>query len=253
MKSKTVLITGAGGSIGSALAHEIAKESPHLLVLFDLCEHSLYDVDRKLQARKIAVLGDCKDAGRLAELPAPDYVFHCAAYKHVPMLESKWNEKEGYRNNVDGTLAVMASFPKAERIVLLSSDKAVNPCNTMGRSKRDSEKLAKKAGRSVARLGNVMGSSGSVMPLFAEQIEAGGPVTVTHAQVTRYLLPMEKAVKFIRSVADRKPGVYEAEMGRPMKILDLARQMIGNRDIKIEFTGLRPGEKMHEELEGLAA
>lgn len=244
-----ILVTGAGGSIGSALCRKIAAGNPELLMMFELSEYALYKIDQELSCERLAVLGDVKDARRLEQLPRPDLIFHCAAYKHVPMLEAPLNVEQAYQNNVKGTEVVMASFTKAHRIVLLSSDKAVNPVSVMGRSKLMAEGIAKIYGRSVARLGNILESSGSVVPKFREQIAKGGPVTVTDSEATRYFMPINEAVDFILGVAEKDPGVYQAKMGDPVRILDLAKQMIGDRDIKIEFTGLRPGEKLHEQLE----
>lgn len=247
IEGKTVLVTGAGGSIGSALCKRIAGMSPRLLVLFELNEYALYRIDQDIDCARVAALGDVKDGQRLAEMPRPDVVFHCAAYKHVPMLEGI-NSVEAHRNNVYGTMSVMQAFRGAEKIVLLSTDKAVNPAGVMGRTKLAAEGFARQYGRSVARLGNILESSGSVVPKFREQIAAGGPVTVTDARATRYFLSMDRAVDFLLGVAKATPGTYTADMGEPRLILDVAREMIGSRKIKIEFVGLRPGEKLHEEL-----
>lgn len=245
---KTVLVTGAGGSIGSAICERIAQTGAKLLVMYELNEYALYRIDQKLKCKRLAVLGDVKDEKRLLLMPTPDIVFHAAAYKHVPMLEGI-NADEGYKNNVQGTYAVMSAFQSAERIILLSTDKAINPVSVMGRSKLVCENVARSHNRTVGRLGNILESSGSVIPKFREQIEAGGPVTVTDPRVTRYFLSMDTAVDFLTGLALKAPGVYQAEMGEPQSILEIARKMIGDRDIPIEFIGLRPGEKLHEELE----
>lgn len=251
LKGKTVLVTGAGGSIGSALCHRIAAMNPKLLVLFELGEYALYRIDQELTCERLAVLGDAKDARRLAQMPKPDVVFHTAAYKHVPMLEGI-NAEEGFNNNVFGTQSVMQAFQDADRIVLLSTDKAVNPISVLGRSKKAAESCARGYGRTIARLGNILESSGSVIPKFREQIAAGGPVTVTHPDATRYFIHMDSAVDFLLDCALREPGTYLAPMGQPWRIVDVARQLIAGRDIKIEFIGLRPGEKLHEELQEAA-
>lgn len=245
---KTVLVTGAGGSIGSAICRRLDAMNPGLLVLFELNEYALYSIDQKLSCERIVALGDVKDARRLLQMPQADFVFHCAAYKHVPLLESI-NAEEGYRNNVLGTECVMQTTRSAQSVVLLSTDKAVNPASVMGRSKLQAESLARHYGRTVGRLGNILESSGSVIPKFREQIAAGGPVTVTHPEATRYFMAMDKAVDFLIGLADREPDTYTASMGAPVNIMSLAQTMIGDKDIRIDVIGLRPGEKLHEELE----
>ncbi len=248
MNGRVVLVTGAGGSIGSALCRRLDELELKLLILYEQSEYALYKVDQDLTCNRLAVLGDVKDSRRLAQMPRPDVVFHCAAYKHVPLLEGI-NAGEGHRNNVEGTEAVMKAYRVAHRIVLLSTDKSVNPVSVLGQSKREAEAIAMEYGRTVARLGNILESSGSVVPKFREQIERGGPVTVTDERATRYFLPMDKAVEFLLCAAHKLPGIYTADMGDPVSILSLAKQMIGDKKIQIEFIGLRPGEKLHEELE----
>lgn len=240
-----VLVTGAGGSIGSALCQALQQ---HDLVLYERCEFALYRVNEALSCSRKAILGDVKDYERLRRyMTGVDVVYHCAAYKHVPLLEGE-NESEAWSNNVDGTRVVMEAGIKVPRIVVLSTDKAIRPAGVMGRSKARAELIARRYGRTVARLGNVLESSGSVIPKFREQIERGGPVTVTHPEATRYFIPMGKAVQFLIDCSERPAGTYMVDMGEPVNILDLAKEMIGERGILIEITGLRPGEKLHEDL-----
>lgn len=250
MRFGKVLVTGAGGSIGAALCRAIEAEE---LVLFEQNEYALYQIDESLTCKRVAVLGDVRDAERVTEfMRGVDTVFHCAAYKHVPLLQGV-NAYEAIKTNVGGTRAVMEAARHCRAAVLLSTDKAVNPASVMGRSKLEAEHVARAHGRTVARLGNVLESSGSVVPKFRAQIAAGGPVTVTHPQATRYFISMDTAVAFLLDCAHRAPGTYQADMGEAVNIFDLARQMIGDKDVMIEFIGLRPGEKLHEELEELAA
>lgn len=244
-----ILVTGAGGSIGSALCKALQQ---HELVLYEMSEFALYRVNEELVCRRKAILGDVKDFERLRHYMAGvDVVYHCAAYKHVPLLEGD-NESQAWANNVEGTRVVMEAGIKVPRIVLLSTDKAIRPAGAMGRSKKMAELIARRYGRTVARLGNVLESSGSVIPKFRQQIANGGPVTVTHPDATRYFIPMEQATAFLINCSTRAPGTYMVDMGAPVRILDLAKQMIGERDIPIEFTGLRPGEKLHEDLKEAA-
>jgi FlaA1/EpsC-like NDP-sugar epimerase len=247
-RDTTILVTGAGGSIGSALCRKLAAMQPKMLILFELNEYALYKVDQDLTCNRLAVLGDVKDKGRLDEfMEGVDYVFHCAAYKHVPMCEAH-NANEAHKNNYIGTINVLESAKKARAVVLLSTDKAINPIGVMGETKMMAERAARRYGRTVARLGNILESSGSVIPKFREQIAAGGPVTVTHPEATRYFIEMDKAVEFISEVAMKTPDVYMINLGQPRKILEIAKEMIGDRDIAIEFTGLRSGEKLHEDI-----
>jgi FlaA1/EpsC-like NDP-sugar epimerase len=247
-KDNTILVTGAGGSIGSELCKYLAKFHPKMLILFEMSEFALYKIDQDLTCTRLAVLGDVKDRNRLDEfMDGVDYVFHCAAYKHVPMCQGI-NANEAHKNNYVGTLNVMEAAKKAKSVVLLSTDKAINPASVMGETKRMAEQTAIRYGRTVVRLGNILESSGSVIPKFREQIERGGPVTVTHPDATRYFIPMERAVEFIAESAFKAPDIYMMDMGEPHSILGIAKDMIGDRDIAIEFIGLRPGEKLHEEL-----
>ncbi len=248
-RDNTILVTGAGGSIGSALCKEIAKMQPKMLIMFEMSEYALYKIDQEVNCNKLAVLGDVKDKGRLDEfMDGVDVVFHCAAYKHVPMCEAH-NANEAHKNNYNGTINVLESAKKARSVVLLSTDKAIRPESIMGDTKRLAENATRRYGRTVARLGNILESSGSVIPKFRQQIENGGPVTVTHPETTRYFIEMDDAVDFILRCAEHPADTYMVQMGDPRKILDIAKEMIGDRDIKIEFTGLRPGEKLHEDIE----
>ncbi len=247
-RDTTILVTGAGGSIGSALCRKLATMGLKQLIMFEMSEFALYRIDQDVKCNKLAVLGDVKDKGRLDEfMEGVDYIFHCAAYKHVPMCQGI-NANEAHKNNYLGTLNVLEAGKKAKNIVLLSTDKAINPACVMGETKRMAEQAAIRYGRTVVRLGNILESSGSVIPKFREQIAAGGPVTVTHPEATRYFIPMELAVKFIADTAVAVPDVYTVEMGNPVSILAIAREMIGDKKIPIEFIGLRDGEKMHEEI-----
>lgn len=266
---KTVLLTGAGGWIGSALAKSILASNPRLLVLLDHSEQNLHQIQTELAAFSdgtpyVAVLGDICDGALLAHLfhtHRPQIIYHAAAFKHVPLLQE--NPLAAVRNNAIGTvrLAEAAHRNEAEKFILISTDKAVNPRSIMGVSKRVAElSLARWAGGHcdmiAVRLGNVLASHGSVVPLFLEQISRGGPVTVTHPDVSRYFLTLSEAVELILSAADIDEGncVYVPELGEPIKIVDLARQLIQRaghqreKEIPIVFIGLRPGDKLTEEL-----
>lgn len=248
-RDTTILVTGAGGSIGSALCKKIAESNPKKLILFEMNEYALYKIDQELNCNRLAVLGDVKDRGRLDEfMDGVDYVFHCAAYKHVPMCEAH-NANEAHKNNYIGTINVMESAKKARSVVLLSTDKAIKSASVMGDTKHMAERAARRYWRTVARLGNILESSGSVIPKFREQIAAGGPVTVTHPETTRYFIRMDDAVDFLLRCSMHPADTYMVQMGEPRKILDIAKEMIGDRDISIEFIGLRPGEKLHEDIE----
>lgn len=271
LADKVVLVTGAGGSIGSELCRQIARVGPRTLVLVENSESNLFEIRRELEEdrhfrRSVAVLADCKDATRMREVFAdhnPDVVFHAAAYKHVLLMEE--NPVEAVRNNAVATRIVAAAAGEAgaSRFVLVSTDKAVTPATAMGASKALAEWAVEAAQHrfpgtryATVRFGNVLGSSGSVVPIFRRQIAAGGPVTVTDAKMSRYFMTIPEAVQLIiRSGALAQGGeVYVLEMGDPVKIVDLARNMIrlsGHEpdvDIAIEFIGRRPGEKVHEEL-----
>ncbi|MGB7543612.1 MAG: nucleoside-diphosphate sugar epimerase/dehydratase [Burkholderiales bacterium] len=267
---KVVMVTGAGGSIGAELCRQIARFEPKLLLLFELNEYALYSIEEEFRAGRrgvpiACVIGDVKNAVRIEATLAryrPSVVFHAAAYKHVPLMEID-NAWEAVQNNVLGTLrlARAAQAHGVEKFVLISTDKAVNPTNVMGASKRLSEQacqaLQREAGAHfvMVRFGNVLGSTGSVIPKFREQIARGGPVTVTHPEITRYFMSISEAAQLVLQAGwmGRGGEIFVLEMGEPVRIVDLARDMIrlsglGVEDIRIEFTGLRPGEKLYEEL-----
>jgi len=278
LANKTILVTGAGGSIGSEICRQIMKFCPRRLVLLDRAENALFEIDRELSHRWLGAdlrpcVADIADAPRIAHLFAderPDVVFHCAAHKHVPMMES--NPGEAIKNNVFGTKVVAdaALASGADAFVMVSTDKAVNPTSVMGAAKRCAELYVQSlnscqlpvasprpATRFVAvRFGNVLGSSGSVVPIFRKQIEAGGPVTVTHPDMRRFFMTIPEASQLVMQAGAIGQGgeIFVLDMGEPMRILDLAREMIRRAglvegdDIAIAFTGVRPGEKLYEEL-----
>ena len=270
LEGKRVLVTGAGGSIGSELCRQISRYKPELLVLFERHENSLYALDLELretfpQVRVLPMIGDTNQAERVAEVfgvSAPHLVFHAAAHKHVPLMER--NPGEAVRNNILGTRVVgeAALAAGVERFVLISTDKAINPTNVMGTTKRVAEYLVEtmnQRGRTrftVVRFGNVLGSNGSVVPLFTEQIRKGGPVTVTHRDIKRYFMTIPESVQLVlqASVMGQGGDVFVLDMGEQIRVADLARNMIllsghvPDQDIKITYTGLRPGEKLYEEL-----
>ena len=274
LEDQVVLVTGAGGSIGSELCRQIARVEPKLLVMLDHAEDNLFEIEREMVAerhfsRVEAVLADCKETERMFEVMQrfrPAIVFHAAAYKHVPLMES--NPLEAVRNNAIATriTAETAAAARAERFVLVSTDKAVSPKTVMGASKALAEWAILAAGerhpetRFVSvRFGNVLGSSGSVVPIFRRQIEQGGPVTVTHPDMTRFFMTIPEAVQLVIRAGDTggaKGDLFVLDMGDPVRIVDLAENMIRlaglepEKDIAIEFTGPRPGEKLHEELFG---
>jgi FlaA1/EpsC-like NDP-sugar epimerase len=271
LAGKAVLVTGAGGSIGSELCRQIIRFGPRKLVFLEQSEFALYSIEQEFAGHPVCcAVGDVKDASRLEAVFAehnPDVVFHAAAYKHVPLMESA-NAWEAVKNNVRGTLNVArAALASGTReFVLISTDKAVNPTNVMGASKRLAEVVcqavqAQGSGTCfvMVRFGNVLGSSGSVIPRFRQQIAAGGPVTVTHPDIIRYFMLIPEAAQLVLQaglIASRQQQggqVFVLDMGEPVKIVDLARDLIrlsgfGDDEIKIEFTGLRPGEKLYEEL-----
>jgi len=271
VSSKTVMVTGGGGSIGSELCRQIAACRPKKLVIVDIYENSAYSIQQELVRRYgsaldlevcIASVRDSKKVDKLFERVRPSVVFHAAAHKHVPLMEDA--PEEAVKNNVFGTYNVALSAEKygAERFVLISTDKAVNPTNVMGATKRLCEMIVqalaqKSATKFVAvRFGNVLGSNGSVIPLFKEQIAAGGPVTVTHPEIVRYFMTISEAVHLVLEAGAMGNGgdIFVLDMGNPVRILDLAENLIKlsgfipYRDIEIKFTGLRPGEKLYEEL-----
>ena len=270
LKGKTVLVTGAGGSIGSELCRQIARFAPARLVLVENSEYALYLIEQEFRDRYpqlpvVAAIGDVKDEARVRDIftrHAPQVVFHAAAYKHVPLME-KDNALQALANNALSTLvtARAAQAVGAQTYVLVSTDKAVNPTNVMGASKRLAEMLCqalqpRAATRFVmVRFGNVLGSTGSVIPRFREQIMRGGPVTVTHPEMQRYFMSIPEAAQLVLQAAQLGKGgeLYVLDMGEPVKIAELARQMIrlsgfSEQDIRIVFTGLRPGEKLFEEI-----
>jgi FlaA1/EpsC-like NDP-sugar epimerase len=263
LAGKRVLITGAGGSIGSALSHAVASSAPASLVLLDSSENGLYQVDRSLHEagsrEHVSLLGNVCDFDTLARAlieHRPEIIFHAAALKHVPLMEQ--NPFAAIEHNVFGTyaLAHSAIAHQVDQIVLVSTDKAVEPCSIMGASKRIAEIILLSLGGStsmkVARLCNVMGSQGSVLPLFLEQIEFGGPVTVTHPDAQRYFITMEETVRALFGALDvgSSKALLLPSVGPAIRILDLARYLIAlhQSPASIEFTGLRPGDKLSEQL-----
>jgi len=266
----TVLVSGAGGSIGSELCRQIIKFNPRYLVCFDISEFALYQLEQELSSQDwptevVYVVGDVKNAERLDKVLSqyqPKVVFHAAAYKHVPLMENV-NVSEAFNNNVLGTFTLARACKKSnvEKFVLVSTDKAVNPTNVMGATKRLAEMVCqglqdKKGTRFVmVRFGNVLGSSGSVIPKFRDQINSGGPITVTHPDINRYFMSIPEAAQLVMQAGLMGAGgeIFVLDMGEPVRIVDLARDMIklsgfSEDEIKIEFTGLRPGEKLYEEL-----
>ncbi len=265
---KTVMITGAGGSIGSELARQVVALSPVRVLLVERGENALYEIDRLLRAQGaspeiVPLMKDVNDRAAMAEIfrrHRPEIVLHAAAYKHVPMVEM--NPEEGWRNNTRATetLADLAVEFRVQRFVLISTDKAVRPVSVMGQTKRAAERaiLSKDGATSfcAVRFGNVLNSSGSVVPLFREQIEARRPVTITHVDMRRYFMTVDEAVSLVLQAASRSErAIYTLDMGRSVRIVDLAERMIrqaGYRpyvDIPLVVTGIRPGEKLFEELD----
>lgn len=275
LKDRVVMVTGAGGSIGSELCRQIARVGPGLLVMVDHAEDNLFRIDREMveerHFRQVEpILADCKEEDRMIEVMRrhqPSVVFHAAAYKHVPLMEA--NPLEAVRNNTIATqiTAEAAAESGVERFVLISTDKAVNPQTVMGASKAMAEWAVETAGLrhpgtryASVRFGNVLASSGSVVPIFRNQIERGGPVTVTHPEMSRYFMTIPEAVQLVIRAGDLGEGngeIFVLDMGEPVRILDLARNMIRlagyepDEDIAIEFVGPRPGEKLREELFGI--
>ncbi|NYT38035.1 polysaccharide biosynthesis protein [Allopusillimonas soli] len=271
LSRKRILVTGAGGSIGGELCRQLARFDPEYIVLLEASEYALYAAEQwfhvhRPRIRIIPLAGDVKDKQHMNDIFArwsPDIVFHAAAYKHVPLMEIH-NAWQAVRNNVLGTLnaALCSREFGAERFVLISTDKAVNPTNVMGATKRVAEMLCEvlhqEGGATcyqMVRFGNVLGSTGSVIPKFKSQIESGGPVTVTHPEITRYFMSIPEAAQLVLQAASMGRGgeIFVLDMGEPVKIIDLARNMIrlsgfSEEEIPIEFSGLRPGEKLYEEL-----
>lgn len=270
LKGKTVMVTGAGGSIGSELCRQIARFGPQRLVFFEISEFALYCLQEEFaehfsEIPVAGVCGDVKDGVRLQAVLGqwrPEVIFHAAAYKHVPLLEED-NAWEAVRNNVLGTVQVaMAAVAAGVRaLVLVSTDKAVNPTNVMGATKRLAEMVCQIVGEAgatrfeIVRFGNVIGSAGSVIPKFQAQIAQGGPVTVTHSDITRYFMSIPEAAQLVLQAGAMGRGgeVFVMDMGEPVRVLDLARNMIrlagrSEAEVPIQITGLRPGEKLFEEL-----
>ncbi|WP_436512553.1 polysaccharide biosynthesis protein [Clostridium thermobutyricum] len=270
IKNKTVLVTGGGGSIGSELCRQIAKHSPKRLIILDIYENNAYDIQNELK-RKYSyldlrtIIASVRDKDRLNKIFAEEninVVFHAAAHKHVPLMEN--NSEEAIKNNVIGTLNVAecANEYNVERFVLISTDKAVNPTNIMGATKRLCEMIIQGIDKKsktefvAVRFGNVLGSNGSVIPLFKKQIAEGGPVTLTHKEITRYFMLIPEAAQLVLQAGAYAEGgeIFVLDMGKSVKIYDLAKKLIRlsgyepEKDIKIEITGLRPGEKLYEEL-----
>ena len=271
---KAVLVSGAGGSIGAELCRQVARYEPGVLILFELNELALYEIEQEFSAKYpqvkiVCAIGDVKNAVRVREVieaHRPAMVFHAAAYKHVPLMESE-NAWQAVLNNVAGTsvLAHAAIQGGVEKFVLISTDKAVNPTNVMGASKRLAEMVCQSLQQEdgaqpgtrfvMVRFGNVLGSTGSVIPRFREQIANGGPITVTHPEITRYFMSIPEAVQLVLQAGLMGKGgeIFVLDMGEPVRIVDLARDMIrlsgfSENEIRIVYTGLRPGEKLYEEL-----
>ena len=270
IRDKVVLVTGGGGSIGSELCRQIAKYEPEKLIIFDIYENNAYEIQQELRRshpdlKLLTLIGSVRDTERIRsvfEEYRPQIVFHAAAHKHVPLMENSPNE--AIKNNVFGTyhVAKSAALFNAETFVLISTDKAVNPTNIMGASKRICEMIVQmmanmsKTKFVAVRFGNVLGSNGSVIPLFKKQIEEGGPVTVTHPDIIRYFMTIPEAVSLVLQAgvyADRGE-IFVLDMGEPVRIDDLARNLIRlsgfepDVDIEVQYTGLRPGEKLYEEM-----
>ncbi|MGE5522734.1 MAG: polysaccharide biosynthesis protein [Rhodospirillaceae bacterium] len=270
LSDHVVMVTGAGGSIGAELCRQVAEYRPKRLILFELNEFALYTVEQQFSLRYpnmpiVCAVGDVKDMARVDQVMAqhkPSVVFHAAAYKHVPLMENE-NAWQAILNNVKGTQVVATAAQRhgVEKFVLISTDKAVNPTNVMGASKRLAEMVCQALQQPrgtrfvMVRFGNVLGSTGSVIPKFREQIARGGPVTVTHPDITRYFMSIPEAAQLVLQAGLMGHGgeVFVLDMGEPVKIADLARDMIrlsgfNENDIRIVYTGLRPGEKLYEEL-----
>ena len=270
IRGKVVMVTGGGGSIGSELCRQIAKSAPEQLIIFDIYENNAYDIQMELKRKHPelnleVLIGSVRNTARLSsvfETYRPQVVFHAAAHKHVPLMEDSPNE--AIKNNVFGTYktATMADRYGVEKFVLISTDKAVNPTNIMGASKRLCEMVVQMMSRKsetdfvAVRFGNVLGSNGSVIPLFKRQIQEGGPVTITHPDIIRYFMTIPEAVSLVlQAGAFAKGGeIFVLDMGQPVKIADMAKNLIRlsgfepDVDIPIVYTGLRPGEKLYEEL-----
>ena len=270
LSGRTVLVTGGGGSIGSELCRQIASHSPRQLIIVDIYENSAYEIQQELLRKYpnlnlVVLIASVRNTKRMEDIFAtyrPDIVYHAAAHKHVPLMETSPNE--AIKNNVMGTYRTAQAAIKygTKKFVMISTDKAVNPTNVMGASKRICEMIVQMMNRKsdtnfvAVRFGNVLGSNGSVIPLFKKQIAEGGPVTVTHPDIIRYFMTIPEAVSLVLQAGAYARGgeIFVLDMGKPVKILDLATNLIKlsgykpGEDIEIRFTGLRPGEKMYEEL-----
>lgn len=272
IKDKVVMVTGGGGSIGSELVRQVIKFSPKSVIIVDIYENNAYDIQMELKQKykesidlhiEIASVRDAEKMDIIFSQYKPDVVFHAAAHKHVPLMET--NPEEAVKNNIFGTLNIanLALKYKCNKFILISTDKAVNPTNVMGATKRVCEMIVQYMGKTcqstkfaAVRFGNVLGSNGSVIPLFKTQIENGGPVTVTHPDIIRYFMTIPEAANLVLQAGSlAKDGeVFILDMGEPVKIYDLAKKLISlygyvpEKDIEIRFTGLRPGEKLYEEL-----
>ena len=270
VRDKTVLVTGGGGSIGSELCRQIAQYNPKCLIIFDIYENNAYDIQQELKKKYPmlhleTLIGSVRNTKRIEsvmELYRPDIVYHAAAHKHVPLMEDSPNE--AVKNNVFGTYKTARAADKygVKKFVLISTDKAVNPTNVMGATKRMCEMIIQTFSRYsktefvAVRFGNVLGSNGSVIPLFKKQMEAGGPVTVTHPDIIRYFMTIPEAVSLVLQAGAYAKGgeIFVLDMGEPVKIADLAKNLIRlsgytlGVDMEIKYTGLRPGEKLYEEI-----
>lgn len=270
VRGKTVLVTGGGGSIGSELCRQIAVHNPKKLIIVDIYENNAYDIEQELKEKfkelnLVVLIASVRNTNRMHKIfeeYKPDIVYHAAAHKHVPLMENSPNES--IKNNVFGTYktAVAAAEHGVKKFVLISTDKAVNPTNIMGASKRICEMIIQMLNKEYSktnfvavRFGNVLGSNGSVIPLFKKQIQAGGPITVTDPEIIRYFMTIPEAVSLVLQAGAYAKGgeIFVLDMGEPVKILDLAKNLIrlsgySEDEIKIKFTGLRPGEKLYEEL-----
>ena len=270
LKGKVILVTGGGGSIGSEICRQVALHGPKLLIILDIYENNVYDIQLELKKKHpdlnlVVLIASVRDKNRIDDIFEtyhPDIVYHAAAHKHVPLMED--SPDEAIKNNVKGTYNVASAANKyhVQKMVLISTDKAVRPTNVMGASKRICEMVMEVFSEissteyTAVRFGNVLGSNGSVIPIFRQQIKAGGPVTVTHPDIIRYFMTIPEAVNLVLQCSAYANGgeIFILDMGEPVKIVDLAKKMIRlsghvpGEDIKIEFTGLRPGEKLYEEL-----
>jgi len=270
VSGKAILVTGGGGSIGSELCRQIAGHHPRQLIILDIYENNAYEIQRELMhdypdLNLTVLIGSIRDKGRMEAIfreYRPELVYHAAAHKHVPLMKD--SPREAIKNNVLGTynLVIQADRWNVRKFVMISTDKAVNPTNIMGASKRVCEMIVQMFNKKsetefvAVRFGNVLGSNGSVIPLFEKQIANGGPVTVTHPDIIRYFMTIPEAVSLVLQAGAYAHGgeIFVLDMGEPVKILDLAKKMIRlsgyevDHDIRIEFTGLRPGEKLYEEL-----